>query len=639
MKTQGLNFKMNVYLLSSLFGVLAIMLAVIVINTSKQSKKQAKEYVAISGLEIASKVEKYLDLSIESTNTIAQLSLALKEEGNTSRDLYLEMLKKVLENNPNNYATWTMWEKNAFDGKDQEYAKLYNQEHAYFTGSYYRAGSDLLRQQYGEGNVSTDDLEEYNEDYYSIAKESKKQAILEPYYYSFTGEDKDERFMTSVATPILYNGQVLGVVGTDIDLSVIQNLVDSVSLYQTGFASLMTNDHMIATHRNKDYIEKSTTDIYTDQIDKINEVIKAGGTFGYETDSEDGDIEVFRYITPIRIGNSETPWSVMIEVPTREINAETQKMSYVIVIIGLIGLIIIAVVIFLISKSITNPIESSVALVKEIAEGKLNTKITLSGRSDELGDLEKALSIMTTKLSEVVNSIKSGSETIASASQQLSSTSEQLSQGASEQASSVEEVSATTEEIATNIQQNSENAQKTERISSAAQSGIANVSEMSNKTAEATKVIADKIQVINDIAFQTNILALNAAVEAARAGDQGRGFSVVAAEVRKLAERSKVAAEEIVSLTNSTLEIAQDAGGKMFEMLPEIEETTRLVQEIAAASIEQNTGTDQVNSALQQLNDVTQQNAAASEMMASNAESLSAEADTLKRTIAFFDVE
>jgi len=260
----------------------------------------------------------------------------------------------------------------------------------------------------------------------------------------------------------------------------------------------------------------------------------------------------------------------------------------------------------------------------------------ISERNDELGELVSALSAMATNLKGIVESITSGADNIVSSSNQLSSTSQQLSQGANEQASSVEEVSSSMEEMVSNIQQNTDNANQTEAIAKKALSGINDVATQAKKSLEANRIIAEKIRIINDIAFQTNILALNAAVEAARAGEHGKGFAVVAAEVRKLAERSKNAADEIVSLAQTSHELAEGAGGRMTELIPDIEKTTRLVQEISAASHEQSNGAEQINNAIQQLNDVTQQNAAASEELATNAEELAGQAQQLKDMVSYF---
>jgi len=166
--------------------------------------------------------------------------------------------------------------------------------------------------------------------------------------------------------------------------------------------------------------------------------------------------------------------------------------------------------------------------------------------------------------------------------------------------------------------------------------GMKRVKDASEESLLSIRNIAEKIAIVNDIAFQTNILALNAAVEAARAGEHGKGFAVVAAEVRKLAERSKIAAGEIEMMSKTSVNATNESAKLINEMLPEIEKTARLVQEITAASMEQNSGADQINNALQQLNQITQQNAAASEEMATGSEELSAQAEQLKETVSFF---
>ncbi len=270
-----------------------------------------------------------------------------------------------------------------------------------------------------------------------------------------------------------------------------------------------------------------------------------------------------------------------------------------------------------------------------IADGDLTVNVEQRSENDEL---LIALNSMTAKLRDVVDNVQQAVTNVSSGSQAMSVSSEEMSQGASEQAAAAEEASSSIEQMTANIRQNADNAQQTEKI--AIQSAID--AEEGGRAVSATVVamqdIAGKITIIEEIARQTNLLALNAAIEAARAGEQGKGFAVVAAEVRKLAERSQVAAGEINELSSSTVAVTRNAGKLLDKMVPNIRKTAELVQEISAASREQDAGADQINKSIQQLDSVIQQNAASSEEMASTAEELSSQSEQLQAMIGFFKV-
>ncbi|WP_409457151.1 methyl-accepting chemotaxis protein [Pseudomonas oryzihabitans] len=211
-----------------------------------------------------------------------------------------------------------------------------------------------------------------------------------------------------------------------------------------------------------------------------------------------------------------------------------------------------------------------------------------------------------------------------------------MSQATTEQAASVEETSSSIEQMSASIAQNTENAKVTDGMAGKASREAAEGGQAVGETLVAMKTIADKIGIVDDIAYQTNLLALNAAIEAARAGEHGKGFAVVAAEVRKLAERSQVAAQEIGTVAKGSVALAERAGTLLDQIVPSIGKTSELVQEIAAASEEQSSGASQINQAMLQLNQITQQNASASEELAATAEEMSGQAEQLQRLMGFF---
>ena len=315
--------------------------------------------------------------------------------------------------------------------------------------------------------------------------------------------------------------------------------------------------------------------------------------------------------------------------------AMTRTISVVSIVVGII---LAGLMGTLVIRSITKPLFKAIEVANRLAEGDLNVKIEVTSRN-ESGQLLSAMQKMVGKLSEVVASVRSGADLLNQASEEVSLTAQSLSQASSEQAASVEEITASIQQMDASISKNTENSKVTDGMAGKAAHEATEGGQAVNATVDAMQKIADKIGIVDDIAYQTNLLALNAAIEAARAGEHGKGFAVVAAEVRKLAERSQIAAQEIGELAGSSVRLAEKAGKLIDEMVPSINKTSELVQEISVASSEQTNGVTQISSAMAQLNQATQQNASASEELAATAEEMSSQSEQLETLMTFFKLD
>lgn len=326
-------------------------------------------------------------------------------------------------------------------------------------------------------------------------------------------------------------------------------------------------------------------------------------------------------------------------VEADELFDATQKRTILIAtFLSLAGAGIALAISIVVTRNITVPLSEAVRFNNKLADGDLMVDIN-TDRKDEIGEMMSAMKFMSNKLKSVIGGVKSVGNQVSSGSSELSSSSQSVSSGASEQSASVQETSSSLEEIHASVKQNADNANQTEQISTKTASLAEKGGKAVSETLEAMKVITDKIGIIEDIAYKTNLLALNAAIEAARAGEHGRGFAVVASEVRKLAANSDHAASEISELAKNSVSVAQSAQKMLEEIVPEIKKTADLVVEINSASQEQSSGIEQITLAMTQLENVTQSNASLSEELAATAEEMNAQAENLNQIVGFFKID
>jgi methyl-accepting chemotaxis protein len=320
--------------------------------------------------------------------------------------------------------------------------------------------------------------------------------------------------------------------------------------------------------------------------------------------------------------------------------AEDTKSSAFIQLVS-IGVVLFAIIVVFgltTERRLIGQLDWMADLARQIAEGNLVVARDIQVAPGDSSSMESRLKAMAAKLQEVMSEVSNAADSVASAAEELSAAAQSLSDNSNEQTISVERTSSAVEEITATVTQNAENARVTDEIASRSSKDAEDGGDAVKETVVAMRKIAEKIGIIDDIAYQTNLLALNAAIEAARAGDHGKGFAVVAAEVRKLAERSRIAAQDIGEVADTSVEMAERAGRLLDEMVPASRKTADLVQEISAASREQSLGLGQIGEAINEVARSTNSSSAASEELTKTSEELSAQATELQGLVGFFNL-
>ncbi|HEV3166734.1 MAG TPA: methyl-accepting chemotaxis protein [Isosphaeraceae bacterium] len=342
------------------------------------------------------------------------------------------------------------------------------------------------------------------------------------------------------------------------------------------------------------------------------------------------------HVDPPAAQKAET-FGLVLSVPVSEAYASIYRIQYTIATVFALSFVATVLMGLLLGRSFVRPLLQIMEVTEKLQEGDLDAKTEVR-RTDELGQVAQQINTVVSKLSSVVGEIRTTTTSVSTASRQLNSSAQQLAQGAHEQAATLQEIVASLSSVNSSVGRNAQHAKETAKTANQASSEAEKGGEAVQETVVAMRQIAQKITIVEDIAYQTNLLALNAAIEAARAGAQGKGFAVVAGEVRKLAERSQAAAQQIGELAGSSVAVAEHAGQLLERVVPMIRDTSGLVQEIAAASHEQMSAIQEINVGLKQLDEVVQQNAAASHELATTSDDLTSQSSRLQQMVGFFRI-
>ncbi len=682
--------------------VFALTVTIVVARVRDVSRESALRYTQELADRHGQEVRQRLDRAMQSSRVMAAvMETAARHPESVNRAVLDEYLKSVLLRDKDVFGVFVTFEPNALDGREAEHEQVYKGRYRSYI--YKNSQGGVAVSHGGNANLGS---------WYTVPMGTGRETLLEPY------EDSTVNLlMTSVAVPIHKNGRTVGVAGMDIIIDELQEMIRAIKPYETGHAFLVSNEGSIVAHPDRKLVLKPAADHLSSEAGKgLRKSLRDGQPVTEFWHDADG-AEQFTVFVPFDIGESKAPWSLAVTVPMEKVMAQADGIRTMSLIMGVLAMLLLAGVILAIAHSIAAPIRRTMEFAEAVAKGRLDERLDIQ-RKDEVGVLAASLRAMVDTLKAMIATSESKTreaeeqtrraqdalrdadaarqeaerarregrlhaarqlqhivERVTSASEELAAQIEQSSRGSevqrdrtAEAATAMEEMNVTVLEVARNASQAADSADSARRNAEKGSGVVSNVVDATREVQKRSEAMTRKLgelgaqaegigrimNVITDIADQTNLLALNAAIEAARAGEAGRGFAVVADEVRKLAEKTMSATKEVgeavQAIQNGTREniqamqqaggavdkstgLAVDAGKALRDILGMVESTSDQVRAIATASEEQSAASEQISRSMDEVNRIASETATAMTQSAGAVSELASMSLELKRII------